>query len=290
MKFTIVLHAKAGNSICHKLFAGIISLTNREVRDIDSRRTDRATKEFTITITSPAISGTLNGGTVKKSYSGTLKASGGTASYTWSISKGSLPTGLTLNKSTGKISGTPTKAGKYSFTVKITDKNKATATKAYTVTIAEASKSTSKSTSKTATTNNTKNTKETVKSENKVSQGYYGEAVTVYTTPVNVGTNAGYYAIELRVVSDDMLSQGEGRDEDLVSVRANQPVRFIATGNANHESDVEVYIDDEAVEGITVSDEGEFTVPADMVHDDFKVQVKAGKLESQELYINAIKQ
>lgn len=51
------------------------------------------------------------------SYSQTLTATG-TTPITWSVTSGSLPTGLTLNKSTGLISGTPTTAGTSTFTVK----------------------------------------------------------------------------------------------------------------------------------------------------------------------------
>jgi hypothetical protein len=49
-----------------------------------------------------------------------LSASGGTAPYSWSISSGALPAGLTL-ASSGQITGTPTTAGSFSFTVKVAD-------------------------------------------------------------------------------------------------------------------------------------------------------------------------
>lgn len=54
-------------------------------------------------------------GTVGVSYTGALTASGGTAPYTYSISAGSLPGGLSLNTSTGAITGTPTTSGTYTF-------------------------------------------------------------------------------------------------------------------------------------------------------------------------------
>jgi hypothetical protein len=50
-----------------------------------------------------------------------LGASGGTGAYTWSIASGSLPPGMTLNSSSGLLSGTPTTLGNYTFTVKVTD-------------------------------------------------------------------------------------------------------------------------------------------------------------------------
>lgn len=63
----------------------------------------------------------LPGGTVGTAYYQTISASGGSGGYTFSVSAGSLPTGLTLNSSTGKLSGTPTTAGSYSFTILVKD-------------------------------------------------------------------------------------------------------------------------------------------------------------------------
>ncbi len=65
---------------------------------------------------------TLPGGTFGQAYSQTVQATGGTGSLTWSISAGALPAGLTLNQTTGVISGTPTiPAGTSSFTVRVQD-------------------------------------------------------------------------------------------------------------------------------------------------------------------------
>jgi PKD repeat protein len=63
----------------------------------------------------------LTGGFVNTAYSATLNASGGTMPYTWSISSGALPAGLTLNSGTGSIAGTPTTAGLFNFTALVTD-------------------------------------------------------------------------------------------------------------------------------------------------------------------------
>ena len=70
-------------------------------------------------ITNPA----LNNGEVGIAYNAALNAIGGTAPYTWSISSGSLPNGLSLNAAGGVISGTPTAAGSSSFTLKADDSN-----------------------------------------------------------------------------------------------------------------------------------------------------------------------
>src|SRR5438094_1196364 len=62
----------------------------------------------------------LPGGTVASAYSTTLSASGGTSPYSWSVSSGTLPTGLSLSSS-GTLSGTPTVAGAFPFTVTVKD-------------------------------------------------------------------------------------------------------------------------------------------------------------------------
>ena len=70
---------------------------------------------LTISITS------LPQGVVGAPYNGTLTISGGTAPYTWSVSSGQLPPGLSLSAASGAISGTPTSAGNFSFGIKVID-------------------------------------------------------------------------------------------------------------------------------------------------------------------------
>ena len=66
----------------------------------------------------PTITTTnLPTGTVGTSYNQTLAATG-SDTITWSIERGSLPAGLSLNESTGEITGTPTAEGSSAFTVK----------------------------------------------------------------------------------------------------------------------------------------------------------------------------
>jgi hypothetical protein len=62
----------------------------------------------------------LPSGTVSNSYATKLVASRGRSPYTWSLADGALPPGLTLSL-TGAISGKPTTAGTFSFTVLVTD-------------------------------------------------------------------------------------------------------------------------------------------------------------------------
>lgn len=62
-------------------------------------------------------------GTANQSYSATLAATGGTGAYTWGLAGGSpsLPTGLTLNPSTGAISGIPTGTSSTIYIFTVTD-------------------------------------------------------------------------------------------------------------------------------------------------------------------------
>lgn len=72
--------------------------------------------------------GNLTRGTINASYSHLLQRTGGTAPYAWSLDTGELPAGLSLGATTGLISGTPTAAGTFNFTVKLTDDTPSTVT------------------------------------------------------------------------------------------------------------------------------------------------------------------
>ncbi|MBN2102934.1 putative Ig domain-containing protein [bacterium] len=82
-------------------------------------------------------SASLPDGMAGAGYSVTLQAEGGWGTYAWSVLSGSLPPGLNINSSTGKISGIPTTEGNYNFTVKAEDSQSPpdSDTQAFTVTI-----------------------------------------------------------------------------------------------------------------------------------------------------------
>jgi hypothetical protein len=82
-----------------------------------------ATRALTIVV-EPAVTVTtlsLPDGQVGLAYAETVAKSGGVGPFNWDISVGTLPAGLSLNASTGAITGTPTTAGLSNFTVRATD-------------------------------------------------------------------------------------------------------------------------------------------------------------------------
>ena len=90
------------------------------------------------TVTSPIITvspSTLSAMVVGVPVSQSVSASGGTAPYTYTVTAGTLPAGLTLNPTTGLISGTPTTSGPYSFTITATDAFSSTGSQPYTGTV-----------------------------------------------------------------------------------------------------------------------------------------------------------
>jgi subtilisin-like proprotein convertase family protein len=78
---------------------------------------------------------TLPDGAVNTSYNQSVVASGGTGPYTYAVTSGSLPDGLTLNTTTGAISGTPTTEGSSTFTITATDAEACTGSQSYTINI-----------------------------------------------------------------------------------------------------------------------------------------------------------
>ncbi|HYH95420.1 putative Ig domain-containing protein [Hyalangium sp.] len=94
----------------------------------------KVTQSYTLTVAEALrLTTTLPGGNVGQLYSGSLTASGGRAPLAFSLESGALPAGLTL--SGGVLAGTPTIAGRSTFTVKVTDANGASVTATVTLDI-----------------------------------------------------------------------------------------------------------------------------------------------------------
>jgi uncharacterized protein (TIGR03437 family) len=77
----------------------------------------------------------LPNGTVGAPYAQSLSASGGTKPYTWLISVGIVPPGLSLSAA-GSLAGTPSKEGDSTFTVSVKDATATVAVRQFKVTIA----------------------------------------------------------------------------------------------------------------------------------------------------------
>jgi vibriolysin len=79
--------------------------------------------EIDTIVAPPAItmSGPYTFAAISAPFSQTFSATGGASPYTWSIVSGTLPTGLSLNVSTGEVSGTPTAVGAYQFRLQVMD-------------------------------------------------------------------------------------------------------------------------------------------------------------------------
>jgi len=102
----------------------VLETSSFSVQVTDSSDTS-VTQALSITVNKPpplsVATGSLQNGTVNVSYNQQLAASSGTPPYTWSLTTGALPIGLTLNSSNGVISGTPIATGIYTFGVEVKD-------------------------------------------------------------------------------------------------------------------------------------------------------------------------
>lgn len=102
----------------------------------------QSTGPLTITVSNPAklqaTTPPLPTGNVASPYSGNLVATGGVPPYTWSITSGQLPSGLTLDPATGRITGSPILVNTSPFTVQVQDSQltQATASQALSISVA----------------------------------------------------------------------------------------------------------------------------------------------------------
>ncbi|RMG06357.1 MAG: hypothetical protein D6731_25960 [Planctomycetota bacterium] len=109
------------------------------VRVTDARG-ETLVRSFTLVLAAsspPAITTTgLPAATVGAPYSASISGSGGQPPYTWSVVAGALPPGLSLDPSSGALTGAPTQSGSFAFTVELRDQSGATTTAALAVQVA----------------------------------------------------------------------------------------------------------------------------------------------------------
>jgi uncharacterized protein YdaL len=105
-----------------------------------SQPTQTATATLVLTVNAQLVVTTsaLPAGTVGQTYRAAMSATGGVAPYTWAVTTGKLPAGLTLDRSTGAITGTPTASTNSTVVITATDSSTpspATVTKTFTLTV-----------------------------------------------------------------------------------------------------------------------------------------------------------
>jgi hypothetical protein len=122
------LRLNANGSISGTPTAGC-SASGLTIKATDSDGATASTSSFNIAVVGApsAPTGTFTATTSNgAAYSSTaLVTHGGTGPFTWTVVTGTPPTGLSLNATTGTLSGTATAIGSYTFTVKYTDANNA---------------------------------------------------------------------------------------------------------------------------------------------------------------------
>jgi uncharacterized repeat protein (TIGR03803 family) len=102
-----------------------------QVVDSSSPTQLKQTLSLTITVASGLnLLNSLPNGVVGANYNGSLLAitTGGLPSYSWTVTKGTLPPGLQLNPTAEAITGTPTTQGSYPFTITVSDSEETQAT------------------------------------------------------------------------------------------------------------------------------------------------------------------
>ncbi len=95
-----------------------------------------ATQVFTVNIGSLCfLASSLPNGVLNSFYRQSLIVTGGVAPLTYSVSAGGLPTGVSIDPVSGLLSGTPTVAGPFNFTVQVKDSAGSVATQSFSITI-----------------------------------------------------------------------------------------------------------------------------------------------------------
>ncbi|MDZ7724196.1 MAG: Ig domain-containing protein [candidate division KSB1 bacterium] len=118
----LILDAASGEISGASVESGLFQFTIQVTDNSETQQSDTRTLSIQINPTQLEIlTQSLADGQVGTAYSGSLIAGGGIEPYTWSLNAGILPDGLTLDASSGQISGTPASAGTFNFTVQVND-------------------------------------------------------------------------------------------------------------------------------------------------------------------------
>jgi len=110
----LLLSAIAVTSACNNALEGFSPSSQMASRTRESKR------GFTRIAISPTLPSAVQG----TAYNAVMSVQGGSSPYQFSVRSGSLPTGLSLNATTGSISGKPSVAGSFDFTIGVVDSSK----------------------------------------------------------------------------------------------------------------------------------------------------------------------
>jgi hypothetical protein len=105
------------------------------VSDVNSNYADRSFVLNNTGVSWVTASGALTGGSTGVAYTTTLTATDDSGVVAYSVTSGALPTGLSLNTSTGVISGTPTSRQNFSFTIQASDPNGAFVDRSFSINV-----------------------------------------------------------------------------------------------------------------------------------------------------------
>lgn len=123
----LVLNSSTGAITGTPSTSGTLSFTAKVVDSSGNTAANTATASCSIVVSKPKTTPPLtvtcptSSAVVGTYYSSTVGVTGGVPPYKYAIAFGSLPNGLTLNTSTGTITGTPTTAQTGSFKIEVTD-------------------------------------------------------------------------------------------------------------------------------------------------------------------------
>jgi hypothetical protein len=118
--------------------AGTFNFTVTATGFVSGSNNCAGSQAYSLVIACPTITvnpATLPGGTVGAAYSQTVSAAPTGTTYSFAVTTGALPNGLTLNAGTGAITGTPAVAGSFTFTITATGFGACTGSRQYTVQI-----------------------------------------------------------------------------------------------------------------------------------------------------------
>jgi len=103
---------------------GTCTIRAEQAGDANWTAANPVSRSFTVTVTPDDLvvsTGGPSGAAVGDAYSQSHTVSGGMTPYSYAVSAGALPPGVSLNPTTGVVSGTPTVAGVFSYRIQVTD-------------------------------------------------------------------------------------------------------------------------------------------------------------------------